>query len=159
MKKHESLKNNITIKPEIPKKKRLKDQYEAVCRFADVYDKVIWIIDLDVVLKETRETPSGKQTPLQELKVYFEKLKKQIDKGFVEILVNNPGLEYWYLLHFEDKGKRYSSCDAVIKDLQKQNVISDYDKSERYYKSGKEDVYQKLKSYLPTAIANAKKIR
>ena len=43
----------INIKPEIPQKKKLNDQYELVCNLSKEHKQVFWILDFDVILKET----------------------------------------------------------------------------------------------------------
>lgn len=37
----------VDLKPEIPQKKKLKDQYKKVIESSKEYDKVFWIIDFD----------------------------------------------------------------------------------------------------------------
>lgn len=54
----------ITIKPEIPKHTNIGEQYELVCALSDEeneYDKVFWVVDFDVIMKETRETAGNKK--------------------------------------------------------------------------------------------------
>jgi hypothetical protein len=45
----------VNIEPEIPQKKKLSEQYEKVCELAEDYTKVIWVIDLDNPIKESKE--------------------------------------------------------------------------------------------------------
>lgn len=55
----------VTIKPEIPQKKKLEDQYKLVCDLANSeYECVFWIVDLDTVIKEDIEAASGTPSPL-----------------------------------------------------------------------------------------------
>ncbi|MCH7408176.1 RloB family protein [Belliella sp. DSM 111904] len=52
----------LNIKPEIPNKKSIQDQFELVENLAESeYSKVFWIIDLDTIIKESRETRKGKK--------------------------------------------------------------------------------------------------
>lgn len=44
----------VNIEPKIPQKKRLSEQYEKVLELAEDYTKVFWIIDLDVVIAESK---------------------------------------------------------------------------------------------------------
>ncbi len=46
---------HVDLKPEIPQKKKLSEQYKKVLEYADIYDKVIWVIDIDVINDETRK--------------------------------------------------------------------------------------------------------
>ena len=50
--KRNNRKINIDIKPEIPQKKKIEDQYKRAIELSKIYDKVIWIVDLDVVIDE-----------------------------------------------------------------------------------------------------------
>lgn len=54
VKQHEQHDRNlrINIKPEIPQKKKIKDQFKLVKELArSEYDRVFWIVDLDVIIK------------------------------------------------------------------------------------------------------------
>ena len=69
----------INIKPEIPQKKTLKDQYELVCELAAENKIVCWILDFDVILKETRECRKRQESPLADFLKYREKLLEEHD--------------------------------------------------------------------------------
>lgn len=150
----------INIKPEIPQKKKIEDQFTTVYKQAESeFDKVFWIVDLDVVLKETREATS-KETPLSIFIDILDKLnnpRDQYEKEVYEkinVIVNNPCLEYWLLLHFESKGKTYKNCGDATTRLQ--SHLKGYRKTERFYKNKDKDIYCRLKPNLRTAIKNAK---
>ena len=67
-----SEKNNlprISIKPEIPTKKKLESLYNQVKEYAGIYDLVIWIIDLDTVIKENK---------CSDLRNYYNNLKRAL---------------------------------------------------------------------------------
>jgi len=154
MKKHEDI-PRIDIKPELPKRKTLKEQYELVKEnLRKGYDKVIWLLDFDTILKEDRERKKGQPSILQEFKVYCKKLK---DDKNVSVLVNTPCLEFWYLLHFEATGKYFAKCENAEKSLKK-SYLKDYQKSQKYYKKTNNDLYQKLKPHQAAAITNARKL-
>lgn len=155
-KRNEQKKNNfrINIKPEIPHKKKLRDQFYLVKEQAEgEYDKVFWIVDLDVILKETRESKSD-NTPLVKFMNYRETLYNEYDN--VRVIVNNPCLEYWYLLHYEFNDITYKNCRDVVGDLHKH--LRGYGKSERFYKRKNRDIYSILKPHLSRAISNAKRL-
>ncbi len=63
------------IDPKIPQKKSVQEQFEKVILFAKDYTKVFWVIDLDVIIKETKETRKGNKTPLTTLEECFKKLE------------------------------------------------------------------------------------
>jgi len=142
----------IDLKPEIPQKKKLGDQYKKVCEYAKDYDKVIWILDLDVISDETRKVKKGAKTAMQEFKEYHNALEKHKN---VMVIVNNPCLEFWFLLHFEATSKFFNDCKGAAKKLNK--YLIGYEKTETYYTKKDNDIFLKLEPYLKTAIANAGK--
>jgi len=141
----------INIKPKIPQKKKLSEQYKEVCELAEDYTKVIWIIDLDNPIKESRETKKGNKTPIQELKEYLQIIEEKYDN--VITILNNPCLEYWFLLHFELTTRYFTKCSDAEKQLKKH--LSGYEKTPKYFTKQDNDIYLKLKSNLPTAIKNS----
>jgi hypothetical protein len=153
MKQFEAL-QNVQIRPDLPSKKKLSDLYQLVISHIADYTKVIWLIDFDTIIKENREIPKGDKTKFQELKEYIEKLKEYEN---VLVLINTPCLEFWYLIHLEDIGKYFSSCDNVLKEF-KNTILKDYQKSEKYYKKKNNDIYTKLKSYQDIAIIRSRKL-
>ena len=61
----------ISIKPEIPNKKSIEEQFNMVCDLSDKeFTKVFWLIDFDTVIKEAKESPTGKKSPIQTFKEY-----------------------------------------------------------------------------------------
>ena len=46
---------NINIEPKLPSKKSIPEQFKMVKDLAEDYTKVFWIVDYDVIVKETRE--------------------------------------------------------------------------------------------------------
>lgn len=81
------------------------------------------------------------------------KTRKEIYRK-IYVIVNNPCLEYWFLLHFENLGRTYKNCGDVTTKLKR--YLPGYDKSARYFKKKDNDIYIRLKPYLRTAINNAK---
>lgn len=66
--------------------------------------------------------------------------------------MNNPCLEYWFLLHYKQTTKFYEDGNSLISELKRIPELKDYDKNETYIKS----LYKKLESRLPDARKNAK---
>ena len=153
MKQHETL--PVDIKPDLPAKKKLKDQYEEVLEYARHSDKVIWMLDFDTLIKEESETKAKGKSKIQEFKGYVSKLKK-FDN--VVVLVNTPCLEFWYLLHFTETRKYFPNCESVVKELKKHDCLNDYKKTEKYYKKKDNDIYKRLKEYQKDASLRAKKL-
>ena len=142
----------INIKPEIPQKKKIKDQYKLVKELArSEYDKVFWIVDLDVIVKETNEAPKEKYPPLLE----FMKLRRNLHEEFdnVQVIVNNPCLEFWFLLHFVKTNDYYKNYQEVLGELRVH--LKEYDKTRKYFMRPGRDIYGRLKPYLKDAIKNA----
>lgn len=143
----------VNIKPELNLKSSLKKQYDYVKDLADVYDKVFWIIDYDVIERESRECKKGDIKRSEEFARYYKELSSTKN---VEILVVNTCFEYWLLLHFKYSKKSYKDCDETGKDLKKE--FPAYEKSEKFYKKSNADIYTFLKPNLSTAISNASKL-
>ena len=146
---------SVDLKPEIPQRKKLIDQYAKVIELSKDYDKVFWIIDFDVINSETRQAKKGKETALQEFKKYYNDINKRFENIF--IIINNPCLEYWILLHFQSTSKYFDSCDSATKELKKH--LTNYEKTQSYYTKQDNDIYLKLKPNLNNAISNAKKLK
>lgn len=152
MKRNENM-DYISLKPELPQKKKLSDLFAKVEELAEDYDKVFWIVDLDVILKESKETKNGKISPLAKFKGFHQKIsKKHGDK--VTIIINNPCFEYWFLLHFIKTSKYYKAYEELLRELKKH--LSNYEKSRNFYTKKDNDIYLILRPHLEQAINNAK---
>ena len=141
----------ISIDPEIPQDKILSDLFEIVKEKAKSYTKVVWIVDLDVIIRETNEAPKGKITLMQDFLDYQNILKNYKN---VVVIVNNLCFKFWILLHFEQSNTIFPDYKSLEKELQK--YLPDYEKSKRYYVKSKNDIWIKLKNELQTAYENAK---
>lgn len=149
MLKHNEPNIPFKIKPQILQKKNIKQQYELVTDLSEEeYDKVFWIVDLDVLLKEEREKRNS-TSPLQQFLNYYKSLSKQ--KKIV-VIVNNPCLEYWFLLHFQKTNKVFTACTDAEKQVSQH--LEGYEKTEKFFKKDN-DIYKQLKPYLQTARKNA----
>lgn len=136
----------VHIEPKIPQKKKLSEQYEKVCEACCYYTKVFWIIDIDVIARQNKE---------RELKEYIDAIEKEYKN--IVIILNNPCLEFWFLLHFESTTKYFSECSDAEKHLNKH--LKDYEKTKKYFTKENADIYLKLKQYLQSAIKNAKTLQ
>lgn len=145
---------NVSIEPKIPQRKKIKKQFENVKKLAKIYDKVFWIIDLDVILKENREASNDGEKPIYE----FDRLRQKAEKiNNVVVIINNPCLEFWFLLHFESTSRFFRDCASAEKQLKKH--IDGYEKSKEFYTKQNNDIYLRLKPHLKTAIAHASKLK
>ena len=150
MKRVESIKN-IDLQPKLPRKKKIKEQFEEVKSACNDYDLVFWIIDLDKIIESEKDKAKGNSSPKTEFLKYYndsEKIKN------LEIIIVNPCLEYWFALHFEYTSRYFSGCSQANTALKKH--LSSYEKTEKYILNG--NLYKKLKSHQPNAITNSKKV-
>lgn len=145
---------SVDLKPEIPQKKKLIDQFKKVIELSNDYDKVFWIIDFDVINSETRLAKKGTKKAIQEFKEYCDEINKSYEN--ITVIINNPCLEYWILLHFEATSRFYETCDEVSKQLKKH--LPEYNKSQSYYTKQDNDIYLRLKPFLSKAISNAERL-
>lgn len=151
MLKRNERKISVSIEPRIPQKKSVTEQFEMVCKLAIDYTTVFWIVDLDVIIKETREAKRGAITPLQQF-INYRKKTEEIEN--IITIVNNPCIEFWFLLHFEKTKKLYNDCSSAERQLKKH--IKNYTKSRKFFTAENNDIYLKLKPNLKEAIKNAK---
>ena len=146
----------VTIKPELPQKKSIEDQFDYVLELSDIHEKVFWIVDTDVVIRETRAFKGQKdKSPAAVLKQKYQQIlsdPKLQDK--VIFVANTPCLEYWILLHVVQTTRYYDTGDKVIDEIKKHEPLTDYAKTQKYYQQAN-DIYKRLKPLLNTAKANA----
>ena len=137
------------------KKRTLEEQYKKVVELAKESEKVFWIVDFDVIYKETQEAKSGKKTALQEFQELYNKCK---NNNKVIVIVNNPCFEFWVLLHFCYTTRFYKDYKTLLPILQK--YLSNYEKTEEYFVRTTPDIYKRLKQdgKLQTAISNSEKL-
>lgn len=145
---------NINIEPKLPSKKNIPEQFKMVKDLAEVYTKVFWIVDYDVIAKETREAKKGVETSEQ----LFIKLKEKAEKfDNIIVVVNNPCIEFWFLLHFEKTSKLFTDCNSAEKQLKKH--LTDYEKTRKYFTKQYNDIYLKLKHKLSDAKVNSENLK
>jgi hypothetical protein len=153
MLKHNEKSLKIHLSPNIYKKKTLEEQYKRVIELAKESEKVFWVVDFDVINKETKERKHGQKSKLTKFKECYQKVKRHSN---IEIIVNNPCLEYWFLLHFEQTTKYFEGYDKLEMFLKKH--LSNYQKTEKYFVKSNPDIYKRLKPNLSTAISNSQTI-
>lgn len=141
---------NFKITPEIPQRKKIVDQYAMVKEYIDQgYERVFWIIDLDVIMKEEREAKKG-ESPL---KSFLSCYSSAMGDEKVVVIINNPCLEFWYLLHFKKTNKYYETYESLLSILKK--WMPDYEKTRKFYTKQNNDIYLRLKPMLKKAVENA----
>ncbi len=129
---------SVRLEPQLPQHKKIGELVElAVQKATDGYKKVFLVIDLDEVIE--------KKTEFEAFQTFYKKCICGPDgisfSNNVKVIINNPCLEYWHLLHYIKTGKYYGCYNEMEGDLRK--VLPDYDKGERYY-CGNPDIYIRL---------------
>lgn len=139
---------SLAIKPDLPVKKKVKDLFEvAHNKVNEGYTQVILVIDFDEVMKDKSELNTFKIQYGKYLEVNSTKKTKASKYDWMRslrVIVNNPCLEYWYLLYFKNTHKFYSALEPdLIRDLKRNIGMENYEKSERYYKNSP-DIFMRL---------------
>ena len=153
---------NVRIEPDLPQEKKMEELFNlAETKHSEGYKQVVLIIDLDT----TNSNPKEFQK-FEVLYKRYEDIKKGILTGRqasknnwmrdLTLIINNPCLEYWYIIHFQFTNRFFDGFEELKPLLQK--YLPDYEKSEKYYK-GNPDIYTRLGSAkgLAEARKNAKK--
>ena len=87
----------FSITPKILQKKNIDQQYELVTELSEEeYDKVFWIVDLDVLLKEEREKKNSTSS-LRQFLNYYKSLSKQnkVRIGSRDLRSTSKGASRW----------------------------------------------------------------
>lgn len=133
---HDTLKG-IRIEPQLPHKKQIDELVSlAKGKVTEGYKKVVLIVDFDEILANDSE--------FAKFKHFYQGYCDSEHSSWMNnviLVVNNPCLEYWYILHFNQTDKFYRTYTDLKKDLLKQ--LSDYDKSKDYYCSTP-DIFTRL---------------
>ncbi|MBR0246962.1 MAG: RloB domain-containing protein [Bacteroidales bacterium] len=146
----------VTIKPELPQKKSVDEQFIYVVSLAEVHEKVFWIVDMDVIIRETREFKGPRdKSPAAILKLRYQQISNDpVLSKKVVFIGNTPCLEYWILLHVLQTTRYYETCDQVCNEIVKYEPLTGYEKTKKYYLQAN-DIYKHLKPFLATAKTNA----
>lgn len=149
----------IKIAPDIPKYSSVESQYHTVCEALNNYDRVLWIIDYDKVNENTQKQKHKSITDADKFKKFSKSFLKMTEfKKYsgkeVFVLINNPSLEFWYLLHFENTSKLYVDSKSAEKALV--NYFPEYTKDDEKIRKG---IFNLLHERLPTAISNAQLLK
>ncbi len=142
MKQHEHL-PRIDLKPELPRKQNLRNLFNQAIDNAKDYDKVFLLFDFDTIINNNQ---------IEKFKRYLRKIAR-INK--IIVLINNPCLEFWFLLHFEKTSKYFSHCSGVESELKKKGRIESYQKTEKFFKYSQKDIYALLKPLQNNVLQNA----
>lgn len=139
----------IKIKPELPQKKKVNELFDfAHQKLDEEYSFVILIFDMDEPLKDNSEFNKFKELYEKYLAIKSKTLtgRQKSKYAWMEkilVIVNNPCLEFWYLLHFGRTSKFFANYESLRQDLRKIPEMSQYEKSEAYYNQNP-DIYMRL---------------
>lgn len=150
------------IKPDLPGHKKIQELFDCTKTKLDKeYNFVILIIDLDEPLKKPEELNKfkelyGKYIGIKDGTLSDKQKKRYKWMNQLLIIINNPCLEYWYLLHYKKTTKHYTDFNALCQDLHKISELKDYSKTESYYNDSP-NIYERLNENngLDTARKNA----
>jgi len=110
---------DFAVKPNLPKNSSI----EAIVNkgrelFNAEYDTVFCVFDMDKIFRDPKI-----------LQKYAE-LKAKFQRDNFIFIENNPCIEYWFLLHFEDSTRHFDTDAQLLAQLRKH--IPDYSKSVQY---------------------------
>lgn len=145
---------NFDIKPDLVSRKNIQFCFDELKERLTIYDKVIWIVDFDVLLAQENSSSKGGETPLKKFLRLKEKFCNDYGSDQLEVLIMNPCLGYWLLLHFQDTAKPYKDCGQAQKELKKH--LPDYEKTEDYFL--RKNIYGRLRDNLEEAVVRAERI-
>lgn len=139
----------IKIKPELPVRKKVQELFDlAKSKLEKDYTFVILILDLDEPLKK-----SGEFTKFKDLyeKYLLAKRNNLVGRqkaiygwmANILVIVNNPCLEYWYLLHYRKTTKYFADFKALSPEIHRIPELSTYQKCETYY-NNHPNIYERL---------------
>lgn len=148
---------SLQVSPKFPSRKKVKDLFEAAeDESKKEYTQVVLIIDMDDILCDQGE--------YQSFCSLYEKYQIIKSGGRVRgaawmkklvVIVNNPCLEYWYLLHHSATRRFFDRYKPELyHTLRKCPKLSDYEKSETYY-NNIPDIYTRLGHDAGVAIARS----
>ncbi|MBD5387030.1 RloB domain-containing protein [bacterium] len=147
-----SVTRTLKITPEFPEKKSVKELFNLAKGLieTETYTRVFLIVDLDEVLKSHSEWQAFQNlyNKSQNPSKSYQWMKK------LEVIVNTPCLEYWYLLHFKKTTRFYEDYARLKPELRKIPELAGYEKTEEYYNNTPQ-IYNRLFPYLTIARSNA----
>jgi len=153
----------IRIKPELPQKKKVQELFDfAHQKLDEEYTFVILIFDMDEPLKDNTEFNKFKELYEKYLGIKDNTLvgRQRTKYAWMEkllVIINNPCIEFWYLLHFGRTSKYYANYESLRPDLRRIPEMSQYEKHDDYYNQNP-DIYVRLdkNNGLTNARINAK---
>lgn len=144
----------VNILPQLPQLKQLETLYKQVKSLSVNYTKVFWIVDYDVIRAESIKRKKGQESA----EYRFLKYKKELEDNYrnVVVIVLNPCLEFWFLLHFAFTHRKHTDCSSAEEELKK--YLKNYEKTQKFFTRQGKDIYLQLKPALNAAIKHSKQL-
>lgn len=135
----------FTVKPNLPKNSSIKAIVDKGLELLDAeFDTVFCVFDMDKIFRD--------KTIYQQ----YQKLKKAHQKKDRLIFIeNNPCIEHWFLLHFEQTERHFDNDTQLLNQLR--NHITDYEKTVKYLT--RKGIYKLLKPHQQLARERAKQLK
>ena len=129
----------IKVKPELPVRKKVQELFDfAKTKLSEGYTSVVLIFDMDEPLKDDKEFSKFK-----ELYAKYIAIKNKVLTGRQKtkyawmnnllLIVNNPCLEYWYLLHYRKTTKFFADYATLLPELRRIPELAQYEIRENNY--------------------------
>lgn len=139
----------IKVKPELPVRKKVQELFDfAENKLNEEYTYVVLIIDMDEPLKDSKEFNTFQDLYEKYVAAHNNSLvgRQKTKYGWMNkllLIVNNPCLEYWYLLHYRKTTKFFADFAELQTELRRIPELSQYKKCENYYNCHP-DIYIRL---------------
>lgn len=140
---------SIRIRPELPERKKVQELFDfAENKLNEEYTYVVLIIDMDEPLKDSKEFNTFQDLYEKYVAAHNNSLvgRQKTKYGWMNkllLIVNNPCLEYWYLLHYRKTTKFFADFAELQTELRKIPELSQYKKCDNYYNCHP-DIYIRL---------------
>lgn len=140
---------SIRIRPELPERKKVQELFDfAENKLNEEYTYVVLIIDMDEPLKDAKEFNTfqdlyGKYVAAHNNSLVGRQKTKYGWMNKLLLIVNNPCLEYWYLLHYRKTTKFFADFAELQTELRRIPELTQYKKCENYYNCHP-DIYIRL---------------
>ena len=139
----------IKVKPELPVRKKVQELFDfAKTKLSEGYTSVVLIFDMDEPLKDDKEFSKFKELYAKYLAIQNKVLTGRQKTKYawmnnLLLIVNNPCLEYWYLLHYRKTTKFFADYATLIPELRRIPELAQYEKCENYYNC-RPNIYERL---------------
>jgi len=139
----------LAISPSMIVKKSIDEQIKHIKKLAEIYDQVFWIVDLDVIMNESLLQARHDNKPITKLRAFTQHCEDELDN--VQIIINHPCIEYWFLVHYQNTSPHFTNCDEA--GIRLKRHLPEYEKTEKFFTNPRNDIYMRMLDTLPNAIS------